>query len=155
MVSCMRTSRLQTKMLMSWADLYSLMYHWEMSRVSDPLTISFIDFSKAFDSIHWMSLWRVIFSYGVPEKVVKVIKCIYVNSHCCVRTEDSLLQLVSGNNWCQARLHSVPYPLCYGNWLGPEESNDQSGYQLVWKKQPVWSWFWWWHHSIVRWYSRS
>ena len=42
-----------------------------MSRVPDPLAVSFINSSKAFDSIHLPSLWRILLIYGVPEKVVK------------------------------------------------------------------------------------
>ena len=55
-----------------------------------PLAVSFIDFSKAFDSIHRPSLWKVLISYGIPEKVVNAIEQIYSGSRCCIRTDDGL-----------------------------------------------------------------
>ena len=55
-----------------------------------PLAVSFIDFSKAFDSIHRPSLWGILLSYGIPERIVKAIGNIYDNSRCRVRTEDGL-----------------------------------------------------------------
>ena len=53
-----------------------------------PLAISFIDFSKAFDSIHRPSLWKVLISYWIPQKMVSAIEKIYHNSKCCIPTED-------------------------------------------------------------------
>ena len=35
-----------------------------------PLTIKFIDFQKAFDSIHRPTLWNILKEYGVPERYV-------------------------------------------------------------------------------------
>ena len=70
-----------------------------MSRVPDSLAISFINFSKEFDSFHWPSLLRVLLSYEIPEKIIKAIECISDNSCCCVRTEDGFsiwLQVVTG-----------------------------------------------------------
>ena len=55
-----------------------------------PLAVSFIDFTKAFDSIHRPSLWKIMRAYGIPPKVTTAIKNIYNNSRCCVRTEDGL-----------------------------------------------------------------
>jgi hypothetical protein len=40
-----------------------------------PLYINFIDFKKAFDSIHRETLWTILRSYGVPDKIVTLIKC--------------------------------------------------------------------------------
>ncbi|RUS68624.1 hypothetical protein EGW08_023614 [Elysia chlorotica] len=34
------------------------------------LYINFVDFEKAFDSIHRDSLWRILRAYGIPEKIV-------------------------------------------------------------------------------------
>ena len=55
-----------------------------------PLALSFIDFSKAFDSLHRPSLWKVLREYGLPVKIVAAIRNIYDKSKCCVRTEDGL-----------------------------------------------------------------
>ena len=53
-----------------------------------PLAISFIDFTKAFDSIHRPSLWNIMRTYGIPPKVISAIEQIYADSKCCIRTED-------------------------------------------------------------------
>ena len=37
----------------------------------------FVDFEKAFDSVHRESLWNIMRSYGIPDKMVRVIADIY------------------------------------------------------------------------------
>ena len=49
-----------------------------------PLYINFIDFKKAFDSIHRDTLWKLVRSYGVPEKIVTLLKCFYTQFECTV-----------------------------------------------------------------------
>ena len=47
-----------------------------------PLFLNFIDFKKAFDSVHRDSLWRILRSYGVPAKITTLIRCFYQNFEC-------------------------------------------------------------------------
>ena len=42
-----------------------------------PLYANFIDFEKAFDSIHRDSLWKILRHYGIPSKLVNIIKMLY------------------------------------------------------------------------------
>ena len=49
-----------------------------------PLFIYFIDFKKAFDSIHRATLWKIVRAYGVPENIVSMIKCFYTQFDCSV-----------------------------------------------------------------------
>jgi hypothetical protein len=35
-----------------------------------PVVINFIDFKKAFDSVHRETLWKILLSYGIPPKIV-------------------------------------------------------------------------------------
>ena len=56
-----------------------------------PIFINFIDFSKAFDSIHRESLWKIVRSYGVPDKLVKLIKAFYENYQCCIALDNNAL----------------------------------------------------------------
>ena len=44
----------------------------------------FIDFEKAFDSIHRESLWKIMKSYGILEKLVKMVKIMYEEFECTV-----------------------------------------------------------------------
>ena len=47
--------------------------------------MNFVDFKKAFDSIHRPSMWKVLRHYGIPEKIVNIIKDMYDESNCSVR----------------------------------------------------------------------
>ena len=38
---------------------------------------NFIDFERAFDSIHRETLWRILRHYGIPSKVVNIISMLY------------------------------------------------------------------------------
>ena len=49
------------------------------------LYINFIDFEKAFDSIHHPSLWKILEAYGFPPKVINILRDMYANNQCCVR----------------------------------------------------------------------
>ncbi len=41
------------------------------------LYANFIDLEKAFDSIHRDSLWKILRQYGIPSKLMNVIKMLY------------------------------------------------------------------------------
>ena len=49
------------------------------------LYINYIDLEKAFDSIHHPSLWKILQLYGLPLKVINIIKDIYADNKCCIR----------------------------------------------------------------------
>ena len=52
-----------------------------------PLHINFVDYQKAFDSIHRESLWKILSSYGVPSKIVQLIRCFYDHFECSILLE--------------------------------------------------------------------
>ena len=39
--------------------------------------ITFVDFEKAFDSAHRESLWKIMASYGIPSKIIKMVHILY------------------------------------------------------------------------------
>lgn len=43
------------------------------------MAINFIDFNKAFDSIHRESSWNIMTSDGVPGRNVNVVRKLYLN----------------------------------------------------------------------------
>ena len=49
-----------------------------------PLCIGFIDFKKAFDSIHHETLWKILRHYGLPQKIVGLISVLYKSFECSV-----------------------------------------------------------------------
>ena len=48
------------------------------------LCINFIDFQKAFDSVHRESLWKILQAYGLPPKIINLIKMFYDNFECSI-----------------------------------------------------------------------
>ena len=50
----------------------------------------FIDFLKAFDSIHLETTWEILMHYGIPIKIVNIIKAPYLDIICTVQTEGDL-----------------------------------------------------------------
>ena len=48
------------------------------------LYVHFVDFEKAFDSVHRESLWNIMKSYGIPHKMVRVIAGKYQGFECAV-----------------------------------------------------------------------
>lgn len=52
-----------------------------------PLVVNFIDFKKAFDSVHRESLWLIARSFGIPPRFIAIFKNLYRESSCCVQTD--------------------------------------------------------------------
>ena len=46
--------------------------------------INFVDFRKAFDSVHRNILWKILHSYGIPSKIISIIKTFYEHFECSV-----------------------------------------------------------------------
>ena len=57
---------------------------------NSPLYINFIDFQKAFDSLHRGTLWKILQSYGVPDKLIVLIKLFYYHFECSVVVDGKL-----------------------------------------------------------------
>jgi len=60
------------------------------------LHINFIDFEKAFNSIHRDSLWRILQSYGIPQHLINLIKAFYNNFECTVGNSEISFQMKTG-----------------------------------------------------------
>ena len=52
------------------------------------ILLKFVNFKKAFDSIHRESLWKFAALYGIPQKHIKIINNMYLNSSCRIKTEN-------------------------------------------------------------------
>ena len=51
------------------------------------LYINFVDFEKAFDSVHRESLWNIMRCYGVPDKLIRMVQLLYKDTQCAVIDE--------------------------------------------------------------------
>jgi hypothetical protein len=60
------------------------------------LYINFVDFEKAFDSIHRDSPWRILRMYGIPQQIVLLIKSFYANYTCRVGNSDYSFRVKTG-----------------------------------------------------------
>ena len=61
------------------------------------LYLVFIDYMKAFDSIHQDTLWKIMKLYGVPAKFIKLVRMFYTDVKCSVVSEGGL------TNWFEVK----------------------------------------------------
>ena len=54
------------------------------------LYVNFVDYEKAFDSVDRETLWKVLRHYGVPKKLVNMIKNSYEGMSCRIIHEGQL-----------------------------------------------------------------
>ena len=52
------------------------------------LPATFVDFTKAFDSIHKGKMEQILLAYGIPKETVAAIKILYRNTKVKVRSQD-------------------------------------------------------------------
>ena len=53
-----------------------------------PAIITFIDFKKAFDSIHREKMMRILKAYGIPPNLLRAIEQMYINIRARIQTPD-------------------------------------------------------------------
>ena len=58
-----------------------------------PAAMVFVDFKKAFDSLHRGILMRILKAYGIPDSIVDIINLLYVNTKGKVITPDGDTEL--------------------------------------------------------------
>ena len=58
------------------------------SRRRYTLHITFIDFKKAFDSIHRAKMMRILKAYGIPPNLLRAIEQMYTNTKARIQTPD-------------------------------------------------------------------
>ena len=49
------------------------------------LYVCFVDYEKAFDSVHRKTLWKIMESYGIPSKLVRMVNAMYDGSQFAMR----------------------------------------------------------------------
>ena len=58
-------------------------------------TLLFIDFSKAFDSIHQGKMAEILKAYGIPEKIINAIMIAYIDTKSIVRSDDGDTEFIN------------------------------------------------------------
>ena len=53
------------------------------------LYLVFVDYEKAFDSIHRETLWKIMKLYGIPQKFINIVKAFYKDNKVAVIDGDS------------------------------------------------------------------
>ena len=64
-----------------------------------PADMVFIDFKKAFDSLHRGLLMKILRAYGIPARIVDLINLLYINTRGKVITPDGetdLFEILAG-----------------------------------------------------------
>ena len=49
---------------------------------NEQIHVNFVDFKKAFDSLHREAIWKILGFYGIPKKITKIIKIFYLIHEC-------------------------------------------------------------------------
>ena len=126
MSSCVRNKRVSggekgcTDQIFALRNIIEQSIEWNA-----PLCIGFIDFKKAFDSIHYGTLRKILRHYGLPQKIVYLISILYQNFECSVlmgkKSDKQLFSKISSS----PRLHLIPNTLQYSPGLYNETDNTE------------------------------
>lgn len=97
-----------------------------------PIIINFIDFKKAFDSVHRATIWKILSQYGIPDKVIEVIRNLYNDSRSAVRMNGQIgewFQVITG-----VRQGCILSPLLFAiaiDWVMRRATQNDAGIQWV------------------------
>ena len=97
------------------------------------LYMVFVDFEKAFDSIDREVLWKILRHYGIPEKIVKMIRVFYDGFQARVLHEGEMTESFSMSTgvrqWC---LLSPLFFLVAQDWVSRQAfGNNKTGIQFT------------------------
>ncbi len=96
-----------------------------------PLHINFVDFQKAFDSIHRNTLWKILRSYGIPTKLVTIISKFYENFQACVAVDNKTTEFFKiGTGVRQGCILSPILFLLVIDWVMRQTNNRPRGLQF-------------------------
>ena len=74
-----RKGRSTTEQLFTLRNIIEQCTEWNAA-----LFVNYVDFEKAFDSIHRESLWSIMAYYGIPDKLIRMVKLLYEAFECAV-----------------------------------------------------------------------
>ena len=62
--------------------------------MEDSTLYNFIDYEKAFDNLDRYVLWDLKANYGIPRKIISLVKNTYEGTNCRILHEVSFLLLI-------------------------------------------------------------
>ena len=77
-----RRGRNTTEQIFTLRNIIEQSIEWQSS-----LYINFVNFEKAFDSVHQESLWKIMKAYGIPQKIINMVRLLYEDVECAVMDE--------------------------------------------------------------------
>ena len=55
-----------------------------------PVCMSFVDLTKAYDSVNWQALIAIVKEYGVPQGLADLVQELHAGNWCRVRADESM-----------------------------------------------------------------
>ena len=94
---------------------------------SSTVYANFIDFQKAFDTVNRPALWRVLANYGIPEKIIRLIRMLYIDFSAKVICGTTLTEDFGIKTGVKqgCRLSPLLFIMCI-DWLMKESTKDIS-----------------------------
>ena len=69
----------------------------ECGELTTSLVLIFNDFRKVFNSVHRLSIWKILEAYGIPVKVARVLTYLYKETESSVRVGIEHRERISAN----------------------------------------------------------
>ena len=86
------------------------------------LDVCFVDFEKAFDGVDRQAIWDILRHYGVPDKIISVIRRLYEGFASQVIHSGRLSEDFQISTGVRQRLHAVTASIPCGAGLGDADS---------------------------------
>ena len=96
-----------------------------------------MDFQRAFDSIDHEVLWNILRHYGLPEKIIKIIKLLYENFTCQVIHGKTTTNSTVTTSVRQGCLFSPLLFLVVDDWVGKTAYNYPKGIRWTFKTEDL------------------
>ena len=107
----------------------------QSTELQQPVFINFIDFKKAFDSVHRDTLWHIVRIYGIPARYINIFKSLYQDSRCCVRTDDGTTDFFNINTGVRQGCVLSPFLFLIAIDFVMRKSMKEVGFGIVWNDQ--------------------
>ena len=107
----------------------------QSTELQQPVFINFIDFKKAFDSVHRDTLWHIVRIYGILARYINIFKSLYQDSRCCVRTDDGTTDFFNINTGVRQGCVLSPFLFLIAIDFVMRKSMKEVGFGIVWNDQ--------------------